>query len=342
MATYRTLALITAILVGCNGDGVHGSAEPIEATAADTGASGPHWTPLSTDGLVGTWGSFPAGRHHVGGIAGLSMGMGTTDLRTYQVQDDTLVASVRGVADVPRYCGCAFEDVTRDELVIVGGRNDGFSEEPTAERVAADGLATSLEHDGAADHPVGCAAFYAASVDRGYVFGGARGGALSDQLWRYDPGAGSFTALDVPGPSARYDAGLVQLSDGRVYLVGGRTDDGMASDVWRFDPATETWTELPPSTEAPAGRRFPFLVGDTHGLYYGYGTSSPTGQRMLKDMWHFDLTSQVWEKLSFEGDVPANRGFAVSLQGPEGSLGVLAFGFDGDREVYEDAWAFWP
>ena len=63
---------------------------------------------------------------------------------------------------------------------------------------------------------------------------------------------------------------------------------------------------------------------------------------MLKDMWHFDLTSQVWEKLSFEGDVPANRGFAVSLQGPEGSLGVLAFGFDGDREVYEDAWAFWP
>lgn len=342
MTRHWTLALITVIGSGCGGEDVDGRTEPVDSATEDIGPSEPHWTPLSTDGLVGTWGSFPAGQHHVGGIAGLSMGTGTTELLTYEVQNDTLVASVRGVADVPRYCGCAFEDVSRDELVIVGGRNDGFTEEPTAERIDADGLPTSLEHDGAADHPVGCAAFYAASTDRGYVFGGAGGGALSDQLWRYDPGAGTFTAVDTPGPSARYDAGVVQLEDGMVYLVGGLTDDGMASDVWRFDPGEETWTELPPTTDAPAGRRFPFLVSDDDGLFYGYGTSSPSGQRMLKDVWRFDLGSQAWEKLAFEGDVPAKRGFAVSLEGPEGSLGVLAFGFDGDREVYQDAWVLWP
>jgi hypothetical protein len=32
----------------------------------------------------------------------------------------------------------------------------------------------------------------------------------------------------------------------------------------------------------------------------------------------------------------------MTLQGPPGSLGVLAMGFDGDRTVFEDAWVLWP
>ncbi len=73
MTKHWTLALITALCVGCDGED-DGRTEPVDTATEDTGPSEPHWTPLSTDGLVSTWGSFPAGQHHVGGTAGLSMG----------------------------------------------------------------------------------------------------------------------------------------------------------------------------------------------------------------------------------------------------------------------------
>ena len=76
----------------------------------------------------------------------------------------------------------------------------------------------------------------------------------------------TITKLDIPGPAARYDAGIVELADGSSLLVSGM-GGGVGgvifyADVWRFDPSTESWSEIRTTSQLvpPAlcvGRRRP-------------------------------------------------------------------------------------
>ncbi|MEZ4235130.1 MAG: kelch repeat-containing protein [Myxococcota bacterium] len=329
---------LAVTMLGCSGP----DPEPVDTGTVDTGtapAGALHWSPLDVDGVVPRWGALGAGALQVGGLDADQRIL--TDALSVQA-DEALHASAVGALQTGRYCGCALHDPTREQLVLVGGRNGGFRDEPTAERIdLATGESTPLDAGGAAAHPVGCWAFFSVAQDRGYVFGGASN-AVSGETWRYDPATGAFTALDLAGPSARYDAGMVALDDGTALLVGGMGGAGFDSEVWRFDPAAEAWTALPPSTDPPDGRRFPFTATDGQRLYYGYGTDSPMGTTVRRDLWRFDPADGAWEALAPEGERPAARSFAVAVPGPAGSLGALAFGVDGDLAVFEDAWVLWP
>lgn len=331
------------LLLACEGSDPTDTPPP--AGTSDTGtptAGALHWTPLPTDGPTPRWGALSAGDGlQLGGLDATMQA--SAEVLLLDAADDALRAEPIGTLTTERYCGCAVHDPGRDRVFVFGGRNGQFFDEATAEQLdTSTGLSAPLDDAGAAASPVGCWAFFSQPHDRGYVFGGAGGGGFSGETWRLDPATGDLTALGIEGPSPRYDAGLVQLEDGTALLVGGLGSSGFDSEVWRFDPDSETWTELPASTEPPAGRRFPFTATDGQRLFYGFGTDSPAGDQVRQDLWSFDLQTGAWERHRPEGDRPSGRSFAASLPGPPGSLGVIAFGIDASMAVLDDAWVLWP
>lgn len=120
---------------------------------------------------------------------------------------------------------------------------------------------------------------------------------------------------------------------------------GFASDVWRFDAAAEVWSEIPvTSSVVPAGRRFPWtaVAPDESILLYGYGSDSPMGDSVLRDLWAFELATGSWSRLAVDGERPVARAFTSNWAGPPGSVGVLAFGVDANLTVFEDTFVVWP
>lgn len=95
----------------------------------------------------------------------------------------------------------------------------------------------------------------------------------------------TITKLDIPGPAARYDAGIVELADGSSLLVSGM-GGGVGgvifyADVWRFDPSTESWSEIPTTSKlVPPGRRYAWVTvaPDESVLLFGFGSDSLAGE----------------------------------------------------------------
>jgi hypothetical protein len=342
-AALVPLAIVIVSTVGCLG-GAEGEGEG----EGDPGRTTFSWEPIAADGMQPRWGMYIAESSErafllggvTDGVVDVGFRLGATDA--------SVTASPDVLMDHSRYCHCAMLDEERDRLIVLGGRDEGFADSPTA---VALGIASSsvdiIEDNGAADHPVGCQAFFFPELDRGYVFGGLSStlGEFTNVTYRFDALTDTFTALDVTGPAARYDAGTHVLADGTAILVGGMGRATLSatfySDVWRFDPNDETWTELAPrdAPGAPPGRRYPWTAvsPDESTLLYGYGSDSGMGSTVLGDMNAFDFASATWAPLAASGEAPSARGFTYRWPGPAGSAGVLGFGYDG-TDVVTDAY----
>ncbi|MEQ1565792.1 MAG: kelch repeat-containing protein [Myxococcota bacterium] len=336
-------------LAGLGGCGTDTTAQTTDsgdapATSGDTGAapSAYRWEPIAVDGVPPVWGAIGAGPWLTGGLDA------TLTVRPEvwsATGGDPVQGAETGALETARFCGCALADEGRGELVVLGGRDDGYNETATTERVdVATGVATAVDAGGADDHPVGCAAFFSPAHDRGWVFGGVGGMTFSSETYRYDPAARTFELLAAEGPSARYDPGVVTLPDGDGLVIGGMGAAGFDAEVWRFDADTETWSAVPsPSTRVPDGRRFPWvaLSDDAEVVVYGYGTNSSMGATTMRDLWAFELATGEWTRIDPEGPRPTARAFTAWLPGPTGSLGVLAFGVDEAMASQTDAWVLW-
>jgi hypothetical protein len=284
--------------------------------------------PISVSGIEPRWGSPVAPGFVVGGV---DRAMRVQEgLFALSADDDGVHATALAPMSIPRSCACALFDERRRELVIFGGRDGDFADAKTAEIVNVDtGAREDLDVSvGAADHPVGCQAFWSPATDKGYVFGGLDSSSgFTDATWRYDPATRTVTALDIDGPAARYDAGVHVLDDGDAILVGGMGANSFSarffSDVWRFDVHNERWTEVPTtSTTLPEGRRYPWtsLAPDESLLLYGFGSDSPRGESVLGDLWIFSFDTGEWAPLDVDGELPAARGFTNNWEGPEGTV----------------------
>ncbi|MCB9678057.1 MAG: hypothetical protein H6737_23355 [Alphaproteobacteria bacterium] len=328
------LAMCTIGLLACTPD--------TDSDAPTPAPEGLRWEAVAVEGNA-VWGATTAGPYVLGGV-GANQRVRSA-VRRVDAGDPLVLETVADLA-IPRFCGCSLYDPTRGAVIAIGGRDDGFTESRTAERIdLATGTSIALDPGGAADAPVGCWAGFSAGVDRGWVFGGGGQGGFSGDTWRYDPADDSFTRLDIAGPSPRYDAGRALLPDGDLLLVSGMHPDAtFDSEVWRFDADTETWAEIPAANAGPPGRRVPFvaLTADGGTLYFGYGSDHPQGATVKQDLWSFDLATGTWAELDIGDPPPAGRGFTMAWEGPPGSLGVLAFGSDGDMRVVDDAWVLWP
>lgn len=306
-------------------------------------------------GLTPVWGGFVAEGGErpilVGGVAGTS-GPVIDTAEIPVARNDGIIADELLSIDGARYCGCGFVDATRNELIVVGGRDGRFLDVETAAVIDLDdGTATPVADAGPAAFPVGCVAFFLPATGTGYVYSGLSSNrrAFGSGLFRWDGAARTFVTVDVAGatPAPRYDAAVhVEAGGGSALVLSGMGFAGsnvFHRDTWRFDGASETWTEVT-TTNAPPGRRYAWsaLAPDGDTLVYGLGSDSPQGLTLFADLWRLSLASGVWTRLdddasAFDVDtaLPA-RGFASRLPGLPGTAGLLSGGMQ-DGVLAEDA-----
>ncbi|MEQ1750745.1 MAG: Ig-like domain-containing protein, partial [Prosthecobacter sp.] len=170
-----------------------------------------------------------------------------------------------------------------------------------------------------------------------WLFGGASGSNLLNDLWKYDPtsnawcwmkGAnvansnGTFGSLGTPAtanaPSCRSGAATWTDAAGCLWLFGGRgrgaggTAIGNLSDLWRYDPLTNQWTWMkganvidstanygPQGT--PGARSAATAWTDTQGnfwLFGGTGLAATTTSGNLSDLWKYDPGMNQWTWVS--------------------------------------------
>lgn len=343
--------------------GLIAGAAGCDGTSGSDGDGGPDGDERTTfgwravdSGLTPVWGGFVAegGSRpiRVGGVAGTS-GPVVDSAEIPDVRDGRIVSSLLTI-DGARYCGCGFVDATRNELIVIGGRDGRFVDVETAAVIDLDdGTATPIADadTGPAAFPVGCVAFFLPATGTGYVFSGLSSTqrTFGAGLFRWDGAARAFVAIEVAGvaPAPRYDAAVhVEADGGSALVVSGM---GLAGapvfhrDTWRFDGASETWAEVA-TTNPPPGRRFAWsaLAPDGDTLVFGLGSDSPQGLTLLGDLWRLSLGSGVWTRLdddagAFDVDtaLPA-RGFASRLPGLPGTAGLLSGGME-DGVLAEDA-----
>jgi hypothetical protein len=308
-------------------------------------------------GLTPVWGGFVAEGGErpilVGGVAGTS-GPVIDTAEIPAARNDGIIADTLLTIDGARYCGCGFVDATRNELIVVGGRDGRFLDIETAAVIDLDdGTSTPIvdADAGPAAFPVGCVAFFLPATGTGYVYSGLSSNqrAFGTGLFRWDGAGRAFVGVDVAGatPAPRYDAAVhVEADGGSALVVSGMGLAGAPvfhKDTWRFDGASETWTEVT-TTNAPPGRRYAWsaLAPDGDTLVFGLGSDSPQGLTLLADLWRLSLDSGVWTRLddddsAFDVDtaLPA-RGFASRLPGLPGTAGLLSGGLQ-DGVLAEDA-----
>lgn len=279
----------------------------------------------------------------VGGVAGTSGPV--LDTAEVPVVDGDGIGSEIVAIDAARYCGCAFVDAGRNELVVVGGRDGRFVDRPTSVVIDLDdGTATPVAEQGPAEFPVGCVAFFLPATQTGYVFSGLSSTqrAFGAGLFRWDGVARTFVEVAAgTAPAPRYDAAVhVEAAGGSALVVSGMGLSPVGAplfhrDVWRFDGATETFIEVP-TTDPPPGRRYAWsaLADDGDTLVFGLGSDSPQGTTLLGDLWRLQLGAGTWARLDddasvFDVDtVIAPRGFASRLPGTAGTAGLLSGGMD--------------
>jgi hypothetical protein len=327
---------------------------PPKVQPKPTGRTSFGFEKIDVAGVPPLWGSASVGNFVVGGADA------SDNAQPSVFETDAAGGKITSTAlpdlNTGRFCHCALFDPNRKELLVLGGRDKNFADIHDAEIIdTQSGTKSTIDPNGAADHPIGCMAFFSQKADKGWIFGGlsSTAGNFSSDTYRYDPTAHTLTKLDITnGPLERYDAGIHLLDNGDVLMVGGMggvlPGVKMLSDMWLFHADSETWTEIKPDNDVlPPGRRYPWtsLAPDESELLYGFGTDSGTGQHMLDDVWVFNFddgkTGGKWFNQVVSGKPPA-RGFTYKWQGPPGTAGVLAYGIDSSMKTLTDAFVLLP
>lgn len=136
--------------------------------------------------------------------------------------------------------------------------------------------------------------------------------------WVLDTACGSWTELDVPGPSprARHAMALDPARE-RAILFGGRFRQGdsgnytLYQDLWAFDLRKRSWATLTASGTPPSPRANTAIAVDGDTLYVFGGNTSTSGLNFLptNDLFAFDLVTNTWSTIEAAGPRPAARQF---------------------------------
>ena len=140
-------------------------------------------------------------------------------------------------------------------------------------------------------------------------------------------------------PTARFNATLEDLGDGRLLLFGGRNAAGTwLNDTWVFEVDTSTWTQLAPATSPPA-RNAQAMALVEPGTVVMFGGSTALGGGPLGDTWSFDVAGEDWNQLTPAMSPPAR--FQHELVAI-GSSRALMFGgrTAGAGSELADTWIF--
>jgi hypothetical protein len=182
-----------------------------------------------------------------------------------------------------------------------------------------------------------------ASNNKLYVIGGGLGAGPDtriDQVWAYDPQAGTWThKTDVPAPGIGANFGSAAELNGKIYLFGGVVGPPGTVTVhrrlWRYDLASDSWSR---GADLPTDN-FGAAVAAVGGkIYLAYGSG------LLQQTWQYDPATDGYTRKADAPLVPAtNRLHGVALNG---ELHAFAGGFEGNAHVIynpaTDSWRLGP
>jgi hypothetical protein len=143
------------------------------------------------------------------------------------------------------------------------------------------------------------------------IFAGQAGSAFFNDLWAYDPGAGTWRQLPASGavPVARYGTCAALGPDGRLWISHGFTSDGIRfADTVAYDFATGIWTEETPLADRPIARCLHgcWWTDDERLVLYAGQT---TGVTALGDLWELRRGERpgtnAWAEIA--GTLPSER-----------------------------------
>lgn len=111
--------------------------------------------------------------------------------------------------------------------------------------------------------------------------------------WLWSPGSGWNEWTTSPAPSARRDAGMLEVNNLNIVLHGGH-NLGPLDDTWRWDNGD--WTQL---VQAGGPTRSSFAMGydpASRQVFLSGGHDANTGTGFTDDLWRFD--GAVWRDIT--------------------------------------------
>jgi hypothetical protein len=137
-------------------------------------------------------------------------------------------------------------DERSDRVIVFGGADDTGALGDTWSYDLDTDTWTRLSKGGGPEPRSYAAMAYDRRSDRAILFGGVTGPAeepLGD-TWAFDTETGSWTELDVEGPSPRgWHVMAADAETGTIVLFGGGPSrEGCTDETWIFDPREESWT----------------------------------------------------------------------------------------------------
>jgi hypothetical protein len=181
---------------------------------------------------------------------------------------------------------------------------------------------------------------YDASGERLVLFGGARGVRFYGDLWVHDgTGWHPERAATESGPSPRSGPTLVDLGSGELLLFGGiDLEHRHFGDLWRYDE--DGWTELEPEGPRPPPRTGHAMAYDPvrdRVVMFG-GCCTEESIERFGETWEWDGVR--WEQVATDGPTPAPRQWHAMAFDAVRSEVVLLWGYDGENEIFDDAWSW--
>ena len=143
--------------------------------------------------------------------------------------------------------------------------------------------------------PYSAAGAFAASDGTSVYAGGGLGdgGAVHNDLLRYDPVADSWTSLP-PSPDYYFAAPAVYFN-GKIYIFGGYDETFQPTNTTRiYDIATNTWTTGAPMPAALGG----MATALWNGIVYVAGGSPDIGTSVVNTLYAYDIAADSWTTLA--------------------------------------------
>ena len=181
------------------------------------------------------------------------------------------------------------------------------------------------------------------SNNKVYVIGGGVGAGPStriDQVWAYDPQAGTWTRKsDVPAPGIGANFGSATELNGKIYLFGGVNGPpgpiAVHRVLWRYDIAADSWSR---GADLPTDNFGAAVAAIGGKIYIAYGSG------LVTQTWQYDPATNAYTRKADAPVLPTtNRLHGVTL-GDE--LHAFGGGFNGSSHVIytpaTDSWRVAP
>jgi hypothetical protein len=193
-------------------------------------------------------------------------------------------------------------------------------------------------------HSYSCIAF-APEKNRLYMWGGANSSITNGYIgdtWVYDFTTKAWhDATGTTHPSNAFEqTSTYDPNTHRFVIYGGASASyGSADAAWLFDVNTELWEKATTASTPPA-RMSHSMVFDTQrrvSYVFGGGSYPNSGN----EMWVFDASSRVWQRLLPQNTPPPVRRFASMAYDSRHDIVMVWGGINGST-ILNDTWIYRP